>query len=203
MTFVFSESLTKTHLTPLTRGLLASAGRPGQDLARTRFSGEPGHRCQVLTGASALTSGGCGMLCMSVHSAYPCRPLVGPLGPSSSPLDARRTPPRRVSLPERVQPYLSNPNLEFWRWEENTPAVNGPAIETQLVETAENLEDDFRQFALAFAARLRAAVTELDDYRQQRSIIRTLDRRGVDSVLARRELQARRKEAGTGDNEAA
>lgn len=80
--------------------------------------------------------------------------------------------------------------------------MNRPAQEVALMEAAEDLVDEFLRWSTAYAARLKAHVTALDDHRQQRQIVRALDRVGVDSEWARRELALRRK-GGTPDPEAA
>lgn len=75
--------------------------------------------------------------------------------------------------------------------------MNGPATEIPLVEDAETLVDEFR----AHLRHLETHLTLLDAYRQERKILRALDRRGLDSTWARRELAARRKEAHTRSDE--
>lgn len=79
--------------------------------------------------------------------------------------------------------------------------VNKAPQEIPLIEDAEELIDAFRRHL----GRLEAHLTLLDDYRQDRQIMRALDRRGVDSEWARRELAHRWKTKGVvpNDNEAA
>lgn len=79
--------------------------------------------------------------------------------------------------------------------------VNRAPQEVPLIEDAEGLIDEFRRHL----GRLEAHLTLLDDYRQERAVIRALDRRGIDSEWARRELVNRwkTKEVEPDDNEAA